>query len=51
MRDTWMISREIKRSQVEQKLEEMNNIHKNLQFTLEMEVDHNLSFLNINPRP
>ena len=41
------ILREIKRSQVEQKLEEINNIHKNLEFTLETEVDHNLSFLNI----
>ena len=39
--------RDIKRSYVEQKLEEINNIQKNLQFTLEMEEDHNLSFLNM----
>ena len=42
--------RKIKRSWVEQKLEEINNIHKNLQFTLETEVDHNLSNA-VNPRP
>ena len=30
-----------------QKLEEMNNIHKNLEFTLETEVDHNFSFVNM----
>ena len=39
--------RKIKRSRVEQKLEELDNIHKNLQFILEMEVDHNLSFLDM----
>lgn len=47
MDDNW---RKIKRSRVEQKLEELNNIYKNLQFTLEMEVDHNLSFLNMRLR-
>ena len=41
------ILREIKCSRVEQKLEGINNIHKNLEFTLETEVDHNLSFLNM----
>ena len=41
------ILREITRSWVEQKLEEINNIHKNLEFTLKTEVDHNLSFLDM----
>ena len=41
------ILREIKRSRVEQKLEEINKIHKNLDFTLETEVVHNLSFLKM----
>ena len=41
------ILREIKRSRVEQKLEEINNIRKNLEFTLETEVDRNLSFLDM----
>ena len=41
------IFKEIKHSWVEQKLEEINNIHKNLEFTLETEVDHNLSFLDM----
>ena len=36
------ILREIKHSRVEQKLEEINNIQKSLEFTLEMEVDHNI---------
>ena len=40
------ILREIKRSCMEQKLEEIN-IHKNLEFTLETEVEHNLSFLDV----
>ena len=43
MRDTWMIIYvEINQMLAGgQKLEEMNNIHKNLEFTLETEVDHN----------
>ncbi|XP_068713221.1 uncharacterized protein [Montipora foliosa] len=42
------ILREIKRSRVEQKLEEINNLHRNLiEFTLEKEVDHKLSFLDM----
>lgn len=41
------ILREIKRSRVEQKLKEINRLHKNLEFTLETEVDQKLSFLDM----
>ena len=41
------ILREIQHLRVEQKLKEINRLHKNLEFTLETEVDQKLSFLDM----
>ena len=41
------ILREIKRSQIEAKLAEINNSHPNLAFTIEREVDGSLPFLDM----